>query len=414
MPISPRHQQERLRGPERLSPRQRLDTLQRQVQEQHPEEDAVAAANTLELEPRARRRRGIFSTVNRNRYVNERVKKYFGSGAIERIGGAVARMEQAVDGPRGLRARLDALSQTDPFPAAQEQAIDKMLTALTQQGPEGVGGPRNKNAFYLTTRGRKENARYSVNLGYADRGSLSYAEPDPRYGIRRNQAYLREIAKTASPEQRLFLQQMIATMDEFAMRIDSRKVHMHDYRNRNHNTPVREQGRRLGRLGVLIASGAAATLTGVMSIFSGNLSATPFLYSGVALYAANPNLLDGRARRGAVQAGRLLRWNRFQAYRPQGEEWASIIERIGQGSPEVKKFLRAPTGEPGLALLDALAPQESTPRAVRTQLQKMIQSGDFPGFAARIRGVRDPDAKELVRSYVQQGAARFGLEQPAV
>lgn len=390
--------QERLRGPERMDTRSRLDALRRDIQQQHPEQDAVAVANSIRLQRRPGQRG----------YVNERVRQYFGPDALQRIHGAVGRMEQTLDDPqRGLRARLDTLN----FPPAQHQAIEKIMNALTQDGPDTVG--QRARATYLTTRHMPRDtegnrvARYSVHMGSARRGVERYPSEDPRSGIRRNQEWLREIGRNATPEQQMFLHQLINTMNEYAMRVDSRQVYMHDYRHMRHTTPIREKGRQLGRLGVVIAGGAAATITGVMSLFSGNLSITPFLYSGLAMYAANPHLLDGRARRGAVQAGRVVNWQGFRQYQPQGPEWAGIVDQINSGNTEVRTFLRRPTNETGAAVLDTLAPAGSVSEGTRQTLRTMIERGDFATFAQRIRGVRDSDARELVHDYVERGAVRY-------
>ena len=398
------------RGPENMDTRRQLDDLSLQIRQQHPEEDVVAVTNAA----RVKRRPNAGLIFPSNRIYDGRMQKYFGQGALKRIEGAVGRMEQLLegaDGKGGLHAQFDAINAgSDPFPAAQAQAIEKMMAALTQPGPDTVGG-RNKGAQYLnmSRHGKDANgepiARYTVNLGSPAKSSEKYASADPRAGLRRNQAFLAEIGRTASPEKALFLRKLMTAMEEYATRVDSRKVAVHDYVRGKKMTPIREEGRALSRLGVVLTSGAAAVLTGIMSVFSGNVSLTPFLYGGLAMYAANPNLLEGRARRSVLQANQLLNSNTVRTYRPEGEQWARVVEQIQQGSPEVKKFLQKQNDVTGDMVLDALAPEGTSP-IVRDQLKKMLASGEFRGFAHKVLAVRDPDARELVRNYIELGATK--------
>ncbi len=374
-----------MQGPEALQrPMMGALTPQQQFAMQFPAESAVGIINS-----------GL---------ARERIQAYHTNEAVQRIKQITDFMEQSIERPQGIRQRLNALQ----LPPQVEQTVEEILDRLVQHGPEEVGGEPNPLMVYMRQDGSGANTTYRV---------------DARR-IAQDKRYLEMLVGSMPPEQAEVIRSVIELLDTYGWQSDPHTMAYQQYNTMRADSPVNQATRSGARFLGVVGGGALAVLNGIISYRTGNASIAPFLYGALALYAANPNILEGRAMhvaREANDAVSALRQNNLAGqFGVQGTEWGRFAEEAMTGTtitPEIRQLLQRlqrgqPLTEEQMEQLNETLIPETASGEMRSSLFRMINSGRMLPFLSSLGRVRDTDAQELVQNYITQGAWRFG--QPGV
>ncbi len=193
---------------------------------------------------------------------------------------------------------------------------------------------------------------------------------------------------------------------------------------------------KTGRMGLFLAASAAAILTGVMAIFNKKFSAAPFLYAGVALCLANPDLLKalfrGKARNLIENTKPILNDNFRNLAREHGiggSEWSQFAEDVMQKDSSTQEAVErtlafckqngnniAHASDTDLEVLTKkLVPGENEKKqAVRAELVKIIREGTFPMLISSLRASGNKDAQNLALDYITGSPSAFEEDARAV
>lgn len=370
-------------GPEGIDPRERawLSGLPPDMRDawEHPSQHAVQNVRTYGPEW-LRNRAGVYQTQT----------------VLNNINGTVDQ----------LSPWLQQLGQQLPdsqLPATISEEIGNILNRLGQRGPSVVGGEHNRDAQYLIQEGRGEQTQYTVNSSR----------------IMRDVRMLDSLRQTVrDPRQAQYLESLSDTLQGYGWSIDPMRMAVQQYNDMNNQSPL-QQGTMYGlRFGTVLIAGTLAVINGIVSWKQDSPSVAPWLYAGMALFAANPSLLSGKAQRIANEANLAISGMRSEAqarrFDVRGGHWAEFAQHVMEGGidPETMRLLRQADNrvlpEEGQAeLLEHIAPEASTPADVRTGLADMLSSGRLPAFLRNLRGVRSEDARQLVSRYINDGAWRY-------
>lgn len=365
-------------------PQERL-TPQQQFAMQFPAESAVGIINTGQMQ--------------------NRIHAYGAVEALQRIQQVTQFMERTIESPGGVRQQMENLR----LPPQVEQTIGEILDRLVQHGPEEVGGTPNPLMVYMHQEGRGTSTTYYVNARR----------------IAQDKRYLEMLMSSMPPQQQAVLQSIVQLLDTYGWQSDPHRMAYHQYNEERANTPVNRGLRNGMRFMGLVGGGALALLNGVISYRTGNISMAPFLYGALALYSANPNILEGRAMHVAREAneavGALQRNNLAGRFGMQGTEWSNFAEDAMNGSmltPETRQLLqRLQRGETltqdEIDTLDTALIPPTASTGMRSNLYRMINNSQMLPLLTAFGRVRDMDARELVQNYLLHGAWRYGQQQTA-
>ena len=231
--------------------------------------------------------------------------------------------------------------------------------------------------------------------------------------------------KSAFPEATAELDEMITLLVRL-IRSDKRSLAEHNFKSEKANRPASKAIGEMGRMTGFIMAGAGAILTGIPSIIqfikTGKMSAAPFIFGGLALYFAKPDLLKPQDKIIVTEIKAVLDDPKMIAlmkeYEVKGTKWASMIEDMMKKPEKIKEIVALQengdietknekegaidTAYKFFGLTDPNANQN-----IRGKLGDMIKKRDFSAFAAFVAIPQSKDAKKILLDYVQQKAIEY-------
>lgn len=319
------------------------------------------------------------------------VHRYYREGALQRIHSVTDRMRQQ-------EAPLTAAVVQADFPPAIATELTAIIRRLGQRGPETFGGPRNKDAVYLRQYGSNDSIRYGPNAVALERD---------------RQTLLTVLAATTDPMQRRILDVLAAQLRDYGWSIDPQAMSMHEFNTVRSRSPMNRATYSGLRFATVVTTGGLAILNGIIAARAGVPSVAPFLYGGMALYAADPSILSGKARRVAGEANTAIHALQHRGIAAgqnmRGPEWAAFLERtMGNRLPSstVRLLNERQTPEMQEQVFAALGVPRTNAR-VRAGLSTLLAQNALAPLLTTLRSVRSPDAQALVAQYVREGAWRY-------
>jgi hypothetical protein len=341
--------------------------------------------------------------INRGgpQWLRQRAHDYRTTDVLQAIHATTQRMMPMVEGRSGLRSALPSLQ----FPPVITREIDAILGRMTQQAPNVVGGQRNKQALYLTQAGKGTSTEYSVDAARISRDT---------------QFIDSMLMGKLPPEQRNYLQTIRSALTSYGWSIDPQQMAVQEYNDARGKSRL-NQGLRYGlRFGTVLGAGTMAVVNGIISWRQNIPSAAPWLYGGLAMFAADPSLLNGKALRVANQANTavaaLEREGNARQFSMEGANWSTFAQQAMTGRFDRSAMRQIGWRQTNTVLpedqrrriLAGIAPENTTPQDVRTGLDSMLAAGRLGPFLNAMRSVRTPDAQQLVARYIREGAWRLG------
>ncbi|TSC79677.1 MAG: hypothetical protein G01um101425_608 [Candidatus Peregrinibacteria bacterium Gr01-1014_25] len=320
----------------------------------------------------------------------ERIQQYYGKETLGRINRASTFFEGA-----GLEDQVDALD----FPDTLGEEVSKIASRLGEHGPDEIGGQPNRDAVYLKQFGRGEFTGYTVNTRK----------------LSKDMEFLRNLRGISTPQQVMYIDRLGQSLQGYGWYIDPHAMAMQQLNEAHSNSPTtRAAGKGLRMVGIL-AGGTLAILNGVISYKSNTASITPFLYAALALFSLDPTILDGKAKHTVQQATRAIdTLRRDDLIRQPGI--AGVAENVmhdgvDNGFLRILRANKQLTKEQREQFNDGfnnIVPENASP-ALRNALLASQNNRHLAETLNTLRGVRDPDAQDLVQAYLQNEAWRLGV-----